>query len=272
MPLFSVISVVQILFPPDWISAHFTRPVEIKLILNLLLNFMHRLFESDVHSFFFANRVLSPSLPSGPLLKAPNLGFLLVLKHNRGFHQSIMLQSLVFFYAPHQLMHVLRRLHGQEVPQLGMKRQPQFESARGHMFIVSLYLIIQLSIPIRIGPKSFPTPHSHRQQCVDKLQFSAASYNLGSKGLDELEKAVDGSLLQAIEPSHCYEAKTRKEHLAQQPIVPRIESHKLGKMAYVLNQIYLTVVTSERRVSEVPRLLDAFYFLKKSDRAILLNA
>lgn len=80
MPLFSMISAVQILFPSNWIFSHFIKLAEIKLMLNLLQDFMHRLFESNVHSFPFANGVLSPSLPSGPLLKVPNLGFLLVLK------------------------------------------------------------------------------------------------------------------------------------------------------------------------------------------------
>ena len=42
----------------------------------------------------------------------------------------------------------------------------------------------------------------------------AASYKLGSKGLDDLGKVVDGSLLQTVEPFHHRVVKTRREHFA----------------------------------------------------------
>lgn len=40
----------------------------------------------------------------------------------------------------------------------------------------------------------------------------------------------------------------------------------------MLHSICLVVVTGERPASEVSRHLSAFYFLKRGDRAILLNA
>jgi len=84
MPLFSVISAIQILVLLGQISAHFTEPVGIRLMLDHLQDSMHKLFKSDFHPFYSANMVLSPELPSGPLLKASNSRFFFILKHNKG--------------------------------------------------------------------------------------------------------------------------------------------------------------------------------------------
>ena len=65
--------------------------------------------------------------------------------------------------------------------------------------------------------------------------------------------------------------KNRKNTVST-PIIPRIKSHKLGEITYVLHWIYLAIVTGERWVSEVSRHLDAFISSKKGDRAILLRA
>ena len=45
------------------------------------------------------------------------------------------------------------------------------------------------------------------------------------------------------------------------PIIPRIKSHKLGEITYVLHQIHLAIVTGECWVSEVSRHLDVLYLL-----------
>ena len=84
MPLFSMISAIQILVPLGRISAYFTGLAEIRLMLDLFQDFMHKLFKSNVHPFCSANMVLSPDLPSGPLLKAFNSGFLFILKQSKG--------------------------------------------------------------------------------------------------------------------------------------------------------------------------------------------
>lgn len=73
-------------------------------MLDFLQDFMHRLFKSDVHPFYSSNEVMPTNLPSGPLLKAPDSGLLLVLKSSMDLAcilQPVVLQSLVFFYAPH---------------------------------------------------------------------------------------------------------------------------------------------------------------------------
>ena len=84
MPLIPIITAIQILVPPSWISTHFTGPTEIRLMLDLLQDFMYRFFKIDVYPFCSANGVLPPDLSSRLLLKAPCFGFLLVLKHSRG--------------------------------------------------------------------------------------------------------------------------------------------------------------------------------------------
>ena len=84
MLLIPIIGAIQILVPPSWISTHFTGPIEIRLLLDLLQDFMFRFFKIDVYPFCSANGVLPLDLSSRLLLKAFSSGFLLVLKRNRG--------------------------------------------------------------------------------------------------------------------------------------------------------------------------------------------
>lgn len=104
MPLIPMIGVVQILVPPGWVSTHLTRPLEIRFMLDLLQDFMYMLLKNDVYPFYSTNGVLPRNFSAGPLLKAPSLGFLLVLKCHRGLPfilLLVILQSLMFFYLLH---------------------------------------------------------------------------------------------------------------------------------------------------------------------------
>ena len=55
-----MIYALQILIPTSWIFAHLTRPTKIRLVLNLLQDFVYRLLECYIHPLCSANGVLHP--------------------------------------------------------------------------------------------------------------------------------------------------------------------------------------------------------------------
>lgn len=79
-----MIYALQILIPTGWIFAHLTRPTEIRLMLDLLQDFVYGLLECYIHPLYLTNGVLHPCISSMPLLEAPSPVLPLVLKRNRG--------------------------------------------------------------------------------------------------------------------------------------------------------------------------------------------
>ena len=59
-----VVSTVQVLIPPKWITSHLVRPSEVRFVLNLVYNSMHWLLKRYIYLPYLCFWILNPP-PSG---------------------------------------------------------------------------------------------------------------------------------------------------------------------------------------------------------------
>ena len=163
--LILMVMVIDTLVPPRGVPTHFARPLKVRLIPNLLKYLIHWLFKQRVDRLSSRGRCLISELPSGAItLVSPSLSISLLQEH---FHLAVSL-NLVFLHplilidAIHQLAHVWGRLHHQRLPQFVLRREPYLKGPHGHIFKVSINLIISFLIPIRLCLESLSFPHHHR--------------------------------------------------------------------------------------------------------------
>ena len=76
------------------------------------------------------------------------------------------------------------------------------ESANGNVVKITLYLIVHLSVSVRVRFQGFPFSHGQGQQRIQGPRNPTTRYEARAKGLGELLKGTYGIWLQSIEPSH----------------------------------------------------------------------
>ena len=99
-------------------------------------------------------------------------------------------------------MHSLRQPHCQRVPLLKILGKTYPERIGSNLLITTAYLIIELSVPVRVRSEGFPTPHPHGQQGIYGLWYLAACDKSSARLLDQLPETLEGTLPQLVKPSH----------------------------------------------------------------------
>ena len=103
-----------------------------------------------------AVKSIRPKVP--PLLK-DNLRFALP-------HLLVLFDSLVLVDSIHELAHAGDRFPSQGLPQTVLYRQASLECADGDVIVVSLYLVIHLPIPIRVGFQGLSFSYGQGQERI----------------------------------------------------------------------------------------------------------
>ena len=78
-----------------------------------------------------------------------------------------------------------------------------------------------------------------------KVRNSTASNKKRSEHPNEFLEGTNRTCSQAIKPSHCYRPQTGREHLTHRGLIPRVNSHSLVEVAYMLYRIYWTIAHGE---------------------------
>ena len=73
MPPIFMVSTIQVLVSPGWVSSHLVRPSKIWFILNSIHNPVHRFLEGHIHLSHLWPRLLNPQILPGPRLEADML-------------------------------------------------------------------------------------------------------------------------------------------------------------------------------------------------------
>ena len=76
---------------------------------------------------------------------------------------------------------------------------------------------------------------------------------MGSKGLSELLKGINGNCSQAVKPPHCHKPQIGWEYLTHQSLVLEMHYHPLVEVAYMLHGVCSTIIHGERGLGVLPR-------------------
>ena len=84
-----------------------------------------------------------------------------------------------------------------------------------------------------------------------------------AKSLGQLPIRVDGVRPQTIKPPHRHWSQARREDLAHQRLVPRVDNHPLVELAHMLHQVRSTVVNGDGWLLEPSREYNPFYVVRE---------
>ena len=123
------------------------------------------------------------------------------------------------------------------------------ESVDGYVIIVTLYLIVHLLVPVRVGFQGLPFLHGQSQQRIQGPRNPATHDEARSEGLGQLLK----------EPTE-FGLRPSNHLIAIGPkFIFGMDGHPLIKLTYVLYGVRFVVVHSEGGLMELPRKFSPFY-------------
>ena len=133
------------------------------------------------------------------------------------------------------------------------------ESVNGDVVIITLYLIVHLPVPVRVGFQGLPFSHRQSQQRIQGPRNPATRDEVRAEGLGQLLKGTYGIWPEAIKPSYRHRSQAGQKYFAHQNFIFEMDGHPLVKLTYVLYGVCFAVVRSESGLMESPRKLSPFY-------------
>ena len=185
-----MVSTIQVLVSPRWVSSHLVRPSKIWFILNSIHNPVHRFLEGHIHLpiYGLGSWILKSfrGLDWKPICWGWFVTEALPLFYNRS--SSNCLYSLIC------LINYLISSGGLLVndscsPE--SSSNPIRKVLSANLFITSANLVIQFPISANVTAKGFPSPHFHWKQRGHGLWNSAAGNELYTKLLNQFGKIVN---------------------------------------------------------------------------------
>ena len=161
--LVSMVLAIKALVTPRGVSSHLVWLFEKRLILELLQNLMHQFSEHCINHLGvgrpWLSSVISPRLviielvrPKIPPLLRDNLHFTFPLL-------LVFLNPFVLINLVYELAHTNNRFASQGLPQTVLSKKADLKSTNGHVFKVTIYLIVHFPIPVRVCFQDLPLSH-----------------------------------------------------------------------------------------------------------------
>ena len=152
VPMVLMIMAIKALITPHRISCHFIRPLEERLILNLLQDLLYWLSKHIINHLGvgrsrLANKILSRSVVLDPI--RPKIPHLLRDRLRLSFPlQLVLIYPPILINPIHQLTYIDNRFTSERFSQVMLGWEASLKSANGHIIVAPIYLVKHLLISI----------------------------------------------------------------------------------------------------------------------------